>query len=96
MLDQLERDVKAIEDVLAGDDQAVARGDIGPWQVPTTSGPIPDVLVPRARRIADRQVDAQEALVARMRSAREQRDVVRRLDPGTRRATRSVYLDTRA
>lgn len=93
VLDQLERDLRAVEAVLAGDDQAVARGDIGPWQVPRTSGPLPAELVPRAQEIADRQVATQTALVERMRSAREQRAVVRRLD---RRTVRPAYLDTLA
>lgn len=92
VLDRLERDVLAVERVLAGD-APVSGGDFEPWRVPRTSGPLPVGLAERARHIAHRQVAVQAALVERMRSARQQAAVVRRL--GTR-SPGPAYVDTQA
>jgi hypothetical protein len=71
VLDRLERDVAAHEELLRRNNP-FQPFEPEPWQPPEVNGPLPDALLPRAREIHQRQTAVKAALAKAMVAIRAQ------------------------
>lgn len=98
VLDQLEADVAASEELLRSPDQVASAPAPSPWQAPQIDGPLPDQLLARAGELHRRQTAVRAALGAALDEARARRAQARRAaGPGPRaRASAPAYVDVSA
>lgn len=98
VLDRLEADVAASEELLLSPEPPATPPAPSPWQTPQLDGPLPDQLLPRAAELHRRQVAAREALAAALDEARARRAQARRAAGlGTRPQTvLPAYVDVSA
>jgi hypothetical protein len=88
VLDRLERDVALAEKLLAhphADLEDLERS-FGSWQPPELDGPLPEVLLPRAREVERREAAVREGLARALAGTRA----------GLERARRTSYAETPA
>jgi hypothetical protein len=88
VLDRLEHDVSLAEKLLAHPhaDLEGLEEEFGTWQPPELGGPLPDVLLPRAREVERRQAAVREGLERALAGTRA----------GIERARRTSYAGTPA
>lgn len=99
VLDQLEADVAASEELLRSPDRIGSVPAPSPWQTPQLDGPLPDQLLARAGELHHRQTAAREALAAALEDARVRRAQARRaVGLGARAQTTApaAYVDVSA
>ena len=94
VLDSLEA---SIDEATAGELAATAlirqTAVLGSWTPPVAIGPIPESLVPRARRINERQRAALTTLTTELNALRRHRSVLGSVQSATAPQQASVYLD---
>ena len=94
VLDSLEA---SIDEATAGELAATAlirqTAVLGSWTPPVAIGPIPESLVPRARRINERQRAALTTLTMELNALRRHRSVLGSVQSATAPQQASVYLD---
>jgi hypothetical protein len=82
VLDDLENDVVAAEQVLArnrAEEIAAWSSRSGGWVPPASLGPLPDELRARAARLLQHQLEVAERLVERITQSQRQRDLSARM-----------------
>jgi hypothetical protein len=82
VLDHLENDVVAAEQVLArnrAEEIAAWSSRSGDWVPPSSLGPLPDELRARAARLLQHQLEVAERLVERITQSQRQRDLTARM-----------------
>ncbi|MGN6685960.1 MAG: hypothetical protein ACTHK1_00320 [Actinomycetales bacterium] len=93
-LDELELDLDTAEALLVRAEPAADRLlALSAWQPPVLEGPLPDRLVPRARRLLQRQLDAAHSLAAATSKARREMELLGKLDEPAGRVP-AVYFDS--
>lgn len=94
VLDRLERDVEATEQLAAAAELPAVLPEPAPWQAPELDGPLPDQLLARARGIHQRQTAAKTALGRAIARSRAQQQSLRPRAAGG--SPTPAYLDVSA
>ncbi len=94
VLDRLERDVEAIEELARAADGVIVAPTTVPWEPPDINGPLPDHLLQRAREIHHRQTVARRDLAEAMAANRVDADRVTPRSTATPVST--AYVDVSA
>jgi hypothetical protein len=96
VLDRLEHDVAATEELLGSGEPLTARRDPAPWQAPQLDGPLPEELLARAHDIHRRQTAARAAPARALADSRSQQEAVRRPARPREAAAPPAYVDVSA
>ena len=92
-LDELDRDVEAVEALLIYDHSRRQLPVSDPWAPPAGLGPLPLDLRPRADGILSRQLAAANAITVALATNRRQAAVAARIETGGDTAPRPSYVD---
>lgn len=92
-LDRLEVDLILAERLLR---TLQAPPDLTRWDTPSPMAPVPEHLVPRARRLLARQETVLESLASALERARRQRELTDRVGQATSAPSRAIYVDATA
>jgi hypothetical protein len=96
-LGALESDVAASEQLLrALHSEAampLADGSLGSWVPPVDLGPLPETMEERARTVRARQLEVATALAVAAQHSRRQLAFAGRVETGTGRPARPLYVD---
>jgi hypothetical protein len=92
-LDELDRDVEAVEALLVQDHGRRELPVADPWAPPAGLGPLPLDLRPRADGILARQLAAAHTITVALATNRRQAAVAARIETGGAAATRPAYVD---
>jgi len=93
VLDELDRDVEAVEALLVREHSRRELPVADPWAPPAGLGPLPLDLRPRADGILSRQLAAAAAVAAALATNRRQAAVAARIETGGAAAPRPAYVD---
>jgi hypothetical protein len=93
VLDELDRDVEAVEALLVQDHSRRELPVADPWAPPAGLGPLPLDLRPRADGIIARQLAAAHAITVALATNRRQAAVAARIETGGGAAPRPAYVD---
>jgi hypothetical protein len=93
VLDELDRDVEAVEALLAQEHGLRELPVADPWAPPTGLGPLPLDLRPRADGILARQLAAAREITVALATNRRQAAVAARIETGSGAAPRPAYVD---
>lgn len=96
VLDRLERDVAATEELLGSGAPLTAPREAAPWQAPQLDGPLPEEMLGRAHDLHRRQAAARAALDRALAEARSQQEAVRRPARHHEVSAPPVYVDVSA
>jgi hypothetical protein len=92
-LDELEKDVDAVETQLVAEQQMRDIPLADPWSPPEGLGPLPLDMQPRADRILARQLAAADQIARAIGMNRLQSKFTTRIEAGSDGGARPVYLD---
>lgn len=96
VLDRLERDVEATEQLARATSTPLVAPEPSPWQPPYLDGPLPDELLGRAREIHERQTRAKAVLAAALEQSRVQQQTGRAGRTVATAPAAAAYVDVSA